>query len=104
MPNGPSNISSNPADFTPPARRVVSIDDFVARITLAEMTAFQTLMANNATARAWWAKLMSRVTKGVDLDSADLTQGLAFVKAIGIPSIWEDEETADARIAAIRGV
>ena len=97
------------AGFTPPAKRIIAIDDFVARITVPEMAAFQALMDNNATARAWWAKLMTRQNKGVDLDSPDLVTGLAFVKVKALDSatpadqrVWADAATADARIAALR--
>lgn len=86
----------------PPAAavRVIPLRDFLRRITLAEQEAFDELMETNRRARVWWQRLTAGDT--VDLDHLELIAGFGFVKALGIPAIWPDEATADARIAQIR--
>lgn len=88
-------------ELIPPAPvRVLSTIDFARRFQRAEETAIATLADSNRIVQA----LMRRLTlaQSVNLDHADVINGLAYLKSVGIPSVWADEQTADARIAAIR--
>lgn len=95
--------------FSPPPYRVISLGTFLERITLAELTAFEALKDADRTARAWWGKLMARGKEGVNLDSQELINGLAFVKTKALDPatpvdqrVWADTDAADSRIAVIR--
>lgn len=88
-------------ELIPPAPvRVLSPIDFARRFTRAEETAIDTLADTNRIVKA----LMRRLTlvQTVNLDHADVIAGLAYLKSVGIPSVWADAATADSRIAAIR--
>lgn len=89
---------------TPAPRRVITRAEFIARITLTEHVAFETMAQSSVQARVWWNRLMARDT--INLDAEELIAGLAWIKSngIGMSQIWPDAATADARIAAIRGV
>ena len=83
-----------------PPVRVLSPLDFSRRFTFAEEGAIDTLSTTNVTVKAW-ARRLSLAT-AVNLDHADVTAGLAYLKSIGIPAIWPDATTADRRITEIR--
>ena len=86
--------------ITPAPVRVLSPLDFSRRFTLAEEGAIDTLSTTNVTVKAW-ARRLSLATS-VNLDHADVTAGLTYLKSIGIPAIWPDATTADRRITEIR--
>lgn len=85
----------------PPAPvRVLSAADFARRFTMAEETAIDTLADTNRVVKAWMRRLM--LVQTVHLDHADVINGLAYLKSVGVPSIWADVATADRRIVEIR--
>ena len=85
----------------PPAPiRVLTPLEFARRFTLAEDTAIDTLADTDRIVKAWRYRLA--LAQQVDLDHADVAAGLAYVKSVGIPSVWADVTTADRRIREIR--
>lgn len=74
--------------------------DFARRFTMAEETAIDALSESNRIVSAWMRRLS--LAESVNLDHRDVVAGLAYLKSVGIPSVWPDAETANARIAAIR--
>ena len=88
-------------EVIPPAPiRVLSPVDFTRRFTLAEETAIDILADTNRIVKVWRYRLT--LAQRVDLDHADVAAGLAYIKSVGIPSVWADVATADQRIRDIR--
>jgi hypothetical protein len=85
----------------PAPTRLLSPLDFCRRFTLQEDAAIDDLAQTNGILRAFMRRLSLAST--VNLDHQDVISGLALIKAIGVPSVWPDIATADARIAEIRG-
>jgi hypothetical protein len=90
----------NGGSITARAIRSVPVAAFFDRLTVAETEAIETLAATRPRIAAWLRRLTIRAF--VDLDSAELTAICAYLKAQGVPTLWADNATADARIAAIR--
>lgn len=88
------------APFPPAPLRVVSPLDFARRFTMAEDRAIDALADTDRTVKAWMRRLS--LADSVNLDHADVAAGLAYLKSVGIPSVWADAAAADTRIAAIR--
>ena len=85
----------------PPAPvRVLSPLDFARRFTMAEEAAIDALADTNRTVKAWMRRL--GLATSVNLDHADVINGLTYLKSVGVPSVWADAMTADRRIAEIR--
>lgn len=87
--------------------RVIGLDEFMDRIEMGEDVAIRLLAGSEkldhvdrATAAAYMARLFAR--SRVNLDSPAVVEAFTFFKRIGVPDVWPDEETADARIAKIR--
>src|SRR4051812_10827493 len=81
--------------------RAVTLRAFLQRCTVAERVAFNTARNADPVAEVLWAELLAGPT--VELDSAALITGLAYIKganATGGFLLWPDNATADARIAA----
>lgn len=97
-----SGTSTFVAVASPPLR-VISTRDFMRRFTSAERRAIDTLgeplTDQGQTVRDFMRLLLADRT--IDLDNDDTADGLALIKAIGIPTVWADIATADARIAEI---
>ncbi|OFW37665.1 MAG: hypothetical protein A3J29_06220 [Acidobacteria bacterium RIFCSPLOWO2_12_FULL_67_14b] len=88
-------------EVIPPAPvRVLSRLDFARRFTLAEEASIDALADTNRAVKAWMRRLS--LADSVNLDRADVAAGLAYLKSVGIPSVWPDGATADRRIAEIR--
>ena len=87
-------------DIPPAPVRVISPVDFARRFTLAEEAAIDTLADTNRIVKIWRYRLT--LAQRVDLDHADVAAGLAYIKSVGIPSVWADAATADQRIRDIR--
>ena len=88
-------------EIIPPApARVISPVAFTRRFTLAEEAAIDTLADTNRIVKIWRYRLT--LAQHVDLDHADVAAGLAYIKSVGIPSVWADVATADQRIRDIR--
>lgn len=90
-----------------PAVRLLPLDRFMDRIPVDEEVALRVLAASDkldpadkVKAAVYMGRLFARQT--VNLDADTLIDALAFFRRIGVPDVWPDEQTADARIAAIR--
>ena len=81
--------------------RVLSPLEFVRRFTIAEEIAIDALAETDRTVKVWQHRLS--LATSVNLDHADVAAGLAYVKSVGIPSVWATEQVANRRIAEIRG-
>lgn len=85
----------------PPAPvRVIPAIDFMRRFTREEENAIDALADTNRDVKRWMRRAMKVDT--VNLDHAEVIGGLAYLKSVGIPSVWADTATADARIIEIR--
>lgn len=84
----------------PPPSRTIAPIDFARRFTLAEEAAIDALSESDRIVKAWMRRLT--LATSVDLDHADIVNGLAYLKSVGIPSVWADTATADRRIVEIR--
>ena len=86
--------------YQPTPSRTIAASEFIDRLTVAEDEAIETLANTRPKISAWLRRMTIR--GAVNLDSAELIAVLAYLKAQGVPTLWPDNATADARIAAIR--
>ena len=88
-------------EVIPPAPvRVLSPCEFVRRFTLAEEVAIDTLSDTDRTVKIWRHRVW--LSTSVNLDHADVINGLAYLKSVSVPSLWPTTKRADQRIAEIR--
>lgn len=82
-----------------PGRRQIARGDFISRITVQEHMAFKALTKVNDEAAVLWDRLMARDM--IHLDAPELVMAFQFLKSVGIPAVWADAATADARLAQL---
>lgn len=76
--------------------------EFLDRFTDTEYAGFTDIAKTNITVR----RLLDTATASatVDVNHTRTVQGLAYLKSVGVPSVWADNATADQRIKEIRGL
>lgn len=79
--------------------RRIATRDILRRMTPAEHRALTNLANRDYDILKVWNIL--RAGGDADVNSAEWAQGLTLLKTRGIPSVWQDLATANARLAAL---